>query len=87
MALNFTLDEIKSIGIYKTFHQKTAEYTLLSQYMEHSPGQITYYYAVKQESINSWILKSYQAFKQHDAKQPKDQWGSQMRNQKLSWNK
>ena len=60
-TLNDTIDKIDLIDIYKTFHLKTADYTLFSStHLEHSPGLITCW-ATKHVSVNLRKLKSYQA--------------------------
>ena len=59
-ALNDTLDQMGLIGIYRTFHQKTTEYTFFSK-AHGTFSRIDYILGHKSSSVNLRKLKSYQA--------------------------
>ena len=58
-ALNDTIDQIDLIGIYRTFHPKTADYTFFSSAPGTFPG-IDHILVHKSASVNFRKLNSYQ---------------------------
>ena len=58
-GLNYTLNKMDLIDIYRTFHPKTTEYTFFSGAHGHPPGQ-TISWVTNQALVNLRKLKSYQ---------------------------